>query len=583
MDFRCQLVDESGSVLKICIPESSPAWMDILNTLCGAYPAEWIGGGSHNKLIMCTPEFKDRMKDICRRFADAENRLALISNFFNKQPDNSHIAFLREGVVHAVDDTLVAKARGMVLRANYTLCIELRAVGDGPGGDVDAGRPFTLFWFASDGSASVRPLGRGFPQERRKELVRLLKAVVDFDPNSLRVCDSFWRLGDLRKGAESREVKLSPVAGLINDEVKKLEKLDADTIVVFGVLENADINRLSDLKTACLRERSGQSHTDFYDSLMAAGRRLYLEGYRRRRFTDLGFGYRIKGRRTVCRFCEKTKAEGATFKEKPHAMSVFLGNRFLLGGGECDSCNGFLGRELEPHFYRYYLPTMISVGKTGRGKKPQIEGENFAAEIGRFKVCMEAEDAGKAHCLLNGDEVAVELNDRLPVVKADIYRCLCKYVVSLVDDGEQSLFDDTVEWIMKQRLSGNLPLTYRNERDFGCVDAPVMDIYSPLDSRTTDKAWIVSFRFLTNLWIFAVPYVKGMRNEKLDGILRRFINRHMSRIDFVREDFGHEGNSYVTTHLTHRLSPDSRLVRYPDMTPEEQHAFMNSMPERWRR
>lgn len=224
---------------------------------------------------------------------------------------------------------------------------------------------------------------------------------------------------------------------------------------------------------------------------------------------------------------------------------------------------------------------MVSVYKTGRGKNPRIEGENFVAELGKFKLRMDKEEENLFERMKKGEEIPVHLNDDRPFVKADIYRCLCKYIISLVSESELPLFTDTISWIMKRRKSGVLPLIYRNEKDFDLTETPVLEIYSPVNNTDRYKGWIGVFRFLTNLWIFAVPYVKGCRNDKLATILNRFVSNYFPNINFVREEFGSENNSYVTTHFTIGMGQTSRLTSFADMTDDERREFMASMPKRW--
>ena len=49
-NFICQIFNESGDRLRINLSQSHPAWMDMLNLLCGAKPLEWIDDSSHNNM-----------------------------------------------------------------------------------------------------------------------------------------------------------------------------------------------------------------------------------------------------------------------------------------------------------------------------------------------------------------------------------------------------------------------------------------------------------------------------------------------------------------------------------------------------
>ena len=94
-NFICQIFNESGDRLRINLSQSHPAWMDMLNLLCGAKPLEWIDDSSHNKLFICSSELKVRIHEICSKYKSQESNLSVIEDYFNNQVDNSRLAFLR--------------------------------------------------------------------------------------------------------------------------------------------------------------------------------------------------------------------------------------------------------------------------------------------------------------------------------------------------------------------------------------------------------------------------------------------------------------------------------------------------------
>ncbi len=62
------------------------------------------------------------------------------------------------------------------------------------------------------------------------------------------------------------------------------------------------------------------------------------------RHTVVGAGQGMKR----CRFCSRTPVEGATFKKAAHIIPTALGNDHLKSAEECDDCNEYFGREIEP-------------------------------------------------------------------------------------------------------------------------------------------------------------------------------------------------------------------------------------------
>lgn len=129
-NFICQILDSSGRRLRINLPKSHPAWMDMLNLLCGAEPFEWIGNNAHNKLFVCTPELKGRVHEICNKNETRDPELSAIEDYFTRQKDNSRLAFLREGILLRVDNNLVHKALNMIRRADFLAAYDVISFGD---------------------------------------------------------------------------------------------------------------------------------------------------------------------------------------------------------------------------------------------------------------------------------------------------------------------------------------------------------------------------------------------------------------------------------------------------------------------
>lgn len=579
-DFRCRLVNEFGDVLKINLAESHPAWGDMFNTLCGAHPVEWIGSNSHDKVFQLTPELKKRVFLICATNKNARPNLDDVGRYFNDQPDGSFISFLREGVGLGIADNRNEEALIKALAANY---ISERSVGicNEIGCMVENQKELkTLFCIASEGETWTHDLPRNFPEERRIVLFKLLRVATDMSMTAMRDGNNLWRLSDLRKHVKSQSVTESKVRSLVASLVNRLNDLEDEDVVVFGVLQSANETQLTNIVRACIATKLKGSPKQVYDRMMARERVFSRDGYKHKCFTDYGFCFTIAGKR-VCRFCERRPADGATFKNEPHAISYFWGNHNLLGAGECDVCNGKFGKTLETQALRYYLPTLINCGVTGRGKDPKAFGENFALSLGKTQILsMENDNSWERLC--NGVEVPHELKDNMPVVKADIYRCFCKYVVSLISDEELPDFKETVRWIMKERLSDkSMPPTLRNEKDLDLAPKPIIEIFTREASKGSTKTYIIAFRFITNLWLFAVPYVSGCENPELKHELLEFQKKFFSHLDFVQEDFSDENESYTTTHFSLSISRDTKMKRVCDMTPEEQDEFYSHMPKQW--
>ena len=571
--FKCFLIDEHKTILQLCLPSSHPAYIDIINTFCGENPVSWLGKNSHDKIINCSPDFKNKILGIYEKYHSADPDLKHLREYIENIEDDVCIAFLRESILTKHDNKDINDAWNNLLRINYKRLHNKSVPID------NQALPSTSFKFAcfsSENRSFLFDLGSNYPEESKNLLINFLHIVTDLDFNPHNFSDYFQKIENIRALISREEVINSKVYAFIRSLLTKLSVLKDDSFVVFSIVNKGDINNLSEIKLACLALSGGKNIDEYANSFFATERYFEINGYRRRRFTDLGFEYYIQGKQNVCRFCGKGVKDGATFRKKPHAISYFLGNEFLYGGGECDECNNFFGKQIEPHLHRYYLPTMTLCGMTGRGKSPIVDGADFELNLKNTKLLGDG-----CHNYSPGENIPINLTDRHPVIKANIYRCICKFIISLLNDEEIPLFADTIDWIRRKRTGGRLPMVLRNEKIDFC-ELPVVEVFSPLPGFEKKHIWIVIFRFISNLWVFAIPYVRGYKNNKIDDILRDFQSSFLANIDFISEDFDIETETVTCTHITHHINENTKFRSVLDMNEEERKEFFASMPKRWR-
>jgi hypothetical protein len=156
----------------------------------------------------------------------------------------------------------------------------------------------------------------------------------------------------------------------------------------------------------------------------------------------------------LCRFCNKNSCD-TTFKNTAHAISEGMGNRKIFLYDECDLCNEKFSIEIEPDLINFYslFRTFYKVkGKKG-GKK--IKGENFEVEnIENLTIKLTKGDV----------PISSETEYNLPPLinnqllnSQDVYRCLCKFVISVIDEQYLKYFGETIKWINKEISISQLP------------------------------------------------------------------------------------------------------------------------------
>lgn len=167
----------------------------------------------------------------------------------------------------------------------------------------------------------------------------------------------------------------------------------------------------------------------------------------------------------VCRFCGKKMPE-VSFKHKSHAISEALGNKGLVCLEECDDCNERFNESIEQDLVQMMAPYLLLHGVSGKNGIPEIKGDGFSMRIdtstrttlGRdtikyiFRDMPNSKDPQKILAGINKD-----YNPFLRYTPQNIYKCLCKYALSLMDSSELTFFQDTIAWINEPIAKHRLP------------------------------------------------------------------------------------------------------------------------------
>lgn len=158
-------------------------------------------------------------------------------------------------------------------------------------------------------------------------------------------------------------------------------------------------------------------------------------------------------KKRVCRFCGKSSPE-VTFKSKAHAISEALGNKTVVLFDECDSCNVFFSMELEPHIVQYLslFRTMYNINAKGGSKK--IKGGNFSLKK-EEDIVLTLKDAVRSEKYIMPHNIKLDYHEK--IILQSIYKILCKYFISVIDEKHLCYFEDTIKWIKGEKTIESLP------------------------------------------------------------------------------------------------------------------------------
>ena len=109
--FGFRLIDGQGKGFGLKISFKNSVCLELLNTLCGTTPVEWLGTGSHSKIFELTSEIKESLRNAFLKVDDLQHNgndntssqnhnvgsLKSALNFIDTWEEGILLAFLREG------------------------------------------------------------------------------------------------------------------------------------------------------------------------------------------------------------------------------------------------------------------------------------------------------------------------------------------------------------------------------------------------------------------------------------------------------------------------------------------------------
>lgn len=212
-------------------------------------------------------------------------------------------------------------------------------------------------------------------------------------------------------------------------------------------------------------------------------------------------GQPIKQKRK-CRFCQKSMPE-VTFSQKAHAISEALGNKTVVLFDECDRCNDKFSKSIEPQIVEYLSLFRTMFGVKGKRGDTKYKGQNFS--ISKTKdVLIELKDVERP--LENVFPYVIPLKSDKKVVLLDIYKCLCKYFLSVIEDKELVKFKQTIRWINGEIEKKNLPLISESITYNRASLQPRLTVYLRKRKSRNFPFAVCEFQFTVKKFVFIIPF-----------------------------------------------------------------------------
>jgi Protein of unknown function (DUF2934)/HNH endonuclease len=153
-----------------------------------------------------------------------------------------------------------------------------------------------------------------------------------------------------------------------------------------------------------------------------------------------------------CRFCDRTKQDGATFRKKAHVLPQALGNRLLVSAEECDTCNSPLGSNVETALCRFLSPYRIA-GGFGRRFKEKYHAHGGFIEVdpgaGKTNISFERNDPSRRITVTGDGAIHVSYLPQ-PFDFEDVARALARIVLFAAYDEDLAALAPQFDWLRKR-------------------------------------------------------------------------------------------------------------------------------------
>lgn len=210
----------------------------------------------------------------------------------------------------------------------------------------------------------------------------------------------------------------------------------------------------------------------------------------------------------ICRFCNTMQGETnefggiVTFKNKSHAISEALGNKRVVNLDECDACNDRFSSSIEPSLINYFSVFRSLHGLKGKNGVKQLVGKNFVLDpIKGFDIQYD----GLLDPESNIETIKTDLELRETFIPQDIYRCLVKFVLSVVDEKDITIFSKTIEWINGKFNAERLPQVSFLQAASFYIEEPMLFYFQRKDDHSTPYM-IGELHYADMVYVFIIPF-----------------------------------------------------------------------------
>lgn len=266
---------------------------------------------------------------------------------------------------------------------------------------------------------------------------------------------------------------------------------------------------------------------------------MHTYGHQRR-----SIGGHLRKEDRVCRFCRtgngivNSFGVVVTFKYRSHAFSEALGNKKVINLDECDACNERFSSGIEPALINYLTVFRSLYGLKGKHGVKKLVGENFVLDPSNgFDIKYDGIIDSESKI----DHIKTVLNLKETFIPQDLYRCLVKFVLSLVDEKDMIHFTKTLHWINGKFNAPILPkISFVQTASF-YTEQPMLCYFQRKDESRLPYI-IGEFHYADTVFIFIIPFCDNDLQDYISEIEYEAFWKDFNEVrlfhDWRTKDFG---------------------------------------------
>lgn len=274
----------------------------------------------------------------------------------------------------------------------------------------------------------------------------------------------------------------------------------------------------------------------------------------------------------ICRFCGKSIPD-VSFQHKSHAISEALGNKGLVCYEECDDCNSRFNNTIEQDLINMEAFHLLLHGVRGKKGLRTLKGDgitirlnpNSRYALGRDTleyVLRDMPNSRDAQVVANHISKEYDFPSNTYTLQ-NIYKCLCKYVLSLLGTSELKHFQDTIDWINEPLTKHRLPPVwhYQVSNDNNAWEQPtaLFIMRRKHSHKEIPYCWAIMI-IAGDPYLFIVPFCSQDKYRFVGKARQEFflkgIKNMMNNVQLQPMDMNHITQTHLKIRLAFNIPPE---------------------------